>query len=171
MGLGVLFLLACQLPVAVERNCEERQAYYPDDDEDGVGDEGRVYIGCAAPSGWVLVPPTATDTASPVPTAEPGPSGVTGDTARADTGKNDTDAPPLTGETGDTAAVRATSDTAGDTTVGDTAAGDTQPTGTAPTAETGTTTTTAHTGASDTALPDTSSGDTSTALPTGDTGP
>jgi hypothetical protein len=44
-----------------ERNCETRTAYYPDADADGVGEPGAVYIACAAPAGWVDVPPSDSD--------------------------------------------------------------------------------------------------------------
>lgn len=38
-------------------NCPDRTAYYPDEDGDGIGDEGTVYLACEAPAGWVEVPP------------------------------------------------------------------------------------------------------------------
>jgi hypothetical protein len=40
------------------RDCDPRSAFYADADGDGAGDPLSVYIGCAAPSGYVA---TATD--------------------------------------------------------------------------------------------------------------
>ena len=37
------------------RDCDTRHAYYPDQDGDGVGSDSAVYIGCAAPDGYVEV--------------------------------------------------------------------------------------------------------------------
>ena len=83
-----------------EPECEVRTAFYPDEDGDGVGDAGEIYIGCEAPEGWVDVPP---------------PSGETDDTDTGDTGDTDTG----DSDTGDTD----TGDT-GDTDTGDTDTGD-----------------------------------------------
>jgi hypothetical protein len=46
-------LTACNLPTPVDRNCAVRQAYYPDENGDGVGEPTEVYIGCSPPDGWV----------------------------------------------------------------------------------------------------------------------
>lgn len=62
-----------------EPNCEPRRAYYPDTDADGVGDEGAIYVGCAAPEGYVETPPPD----APVPE----------DSGAADTAPADTAAP------------------------------------------------------------------------------
>jgi len=36
-----------------EQNCQNRSVYYPDDDQDGVGEPTAIYVGCAPPEGWV----------------------------------------------------------------------------------------------------------------------
>lgn len=67
-------------------NCVERTAYWADEDGDGVGDPGRVYLGCSAPDGWVDVPPASAD-----PDLDP-------DTA--DSGGEDTDTADTAPESG-----------------------------------------------------------------------
>jgi hypothetical protein len=69
-------------------NCEERTAFYPDPDGDGVGGEGAVYLGCEAPPGWTDLPPPGEDT-DPADTdpADTDPA----DTDPADTDPADTD--------------------------------------------------------------------------------
>lgn len=61
-ALALATATACDLDVEfpwdepeVARNCEVRGVYYPDADGDGAGDETSVYLGCAAPEGWVAV--------------------------------------------------------------------------------------------------------------------
>ena len=61
----MLFLvaLACDLVPDIytpdgERACDPRTAFYQDVDGDGVGNAKAVYIGCAAPEGYVA---TGTD--------------------------------------------------------------------------------------------------------------
>ncbi len=72
--LANLALPACQLPELPDpRNCQERQAYYPDEDGDGIGEPTQVFIGCAPPDGWVL--------ALPQDSGRIAPSGGTADTA------------------------------------------------------------------------------------------
>ncbi len=50
-------LAGCDLPDLYsadgERECEPRTLFYEDLDEDGVGNERSVYVGCAAPAGYV----------------------------------------------------------------------------------------------------------------------
>lgn len=50
-----LLLFACELlPTPPPTpNCEGRQVYHPDDDNNGLGEPDRSYIGCAPPDGWV----------------------------------------------------------------------------------------------------------------------
>lgn len=60
--LMTLTLAGCDLSALLgdgpTRNCGVRQAFWPDEDGDGVGDPGStVYIGCEAPEGYVSVPP------------------------------------------------------------------------------------------------------------------
>lgn len=43
----------CNIELPDPRNCDERTAWYPDEDGDGVGEPTEVYIGCEAPEGWV----------------------------------------------------------------------------------------------------------------------
>jgi hypothetical protein len=45
--------VTAQLGEPVERDCDTRLPYYPDDDGDGVGAMSPVYLGCEAPSGYV----------------------------------------------------------------------------------------------------------------------
>lgn len=47
------------------RNCETRQAFWPDADGDGVGEPTDVLVGCEAPDGWVAAPADGTDTDPP----------------------------------------------------------------------------------------------------------
>ncbi|MCO4745085.1 MAG: hypothetical protein KC912_09870 [Proteobacteria bacterium] len=51
--LPFLVLAACNIELPDERNCDDRLAYYPDEDGDGIGEPTDVYIGCEAPEGWV----------------------------------------------------------------------------------------------------------------------
>lgn len=73
--------------------CDDRRGWWPDEDSDGVGDDGAVvYVGCDPPEGWVDVPPRPADTDAPADTdesddTEPAPD--TDDSA-------DSDAPPET---------------------------------------------------------------------------
>ena len=56
----VLLLSACSVLselIPPDPNCPVRTAYYPDENGDGVGDTGVVYLGCEAPEGWVTVGP------------------------------------------------------------------------------------------------------------------
>ncbi len=105
----LLLLVACELPEIVERDCDERWAYYPDENGDGLGEPSDVFIGCKAPDGWVdvLGPPITTydtDTAQDTDT-----DSETGDTA-GDTGAD------TAGDTADTAdTADDTLDTANDT--------------------------------------------------------
>ena len=77
-----LTLAGCDLSALLgdgpTRNCDVREAFWPDEDGDGVGDAGStVYIGCEAPDGYVSVPP-------------PGDTDVgQGDSDSADTGPTD----------------------------------------------------------------------------------
>jgi hypothetical protein len=58
LAIAILTLSACNVQQSDPRNCDVRQAFYADDDADGIGDEdGAVYIGCEAPVGYVNVPP------------------------------------------------------------------------------------------------------------------
>jgi hypothetical protein len=43
----------CNIDLGPARNCDERTAWYPDDDGDGVGEPTAMYLGCEAPDGWV----------------------------------------------------------------------------------------------------------------------
>ncbi|MFT4628271.1 MAG: hypothetical protein ACI8PZ_006966 [Myxococcota bacterium] len=114
-------MVACMLLAACgliepppEQDCRERTAAWPDEDGDGIGDPGDIYVGCSPPAGWVTVPPA--DPASSPTTTTPPTTTPTGDTAQADT------APPA-----DSAA---TVDTSGDTvTTTDTAVPETGDTG------------------------------------------
>jgi hypothetical protein len=95
----VLGLAGCAFAlgeVPDERNCEDRQAFYPDADGDGWGEPTSVYIGCRAPDGWVasLAPTDTGDTGTD--TGDTDPPGDTGDTDPGDTG--DTDAGDDTGD-------------------------------------------------------------------------
>ena len=69
--LPILLLSACeQLDQLkqVEKNCEDRTAFYEDTDGDGFGDPSSVYIGCTAPDGWVTqVASSSEDTDPPAP--------------------------------------------------------------------------------------------------------
>lgn len=89
--------LGCNIELPPERNCEVRQAWYPDRDGDGVGEPTEMFIGCDPPgAGWVTnlttLPETTGDTGLPGTSAETGsaPTGDTGTTAAtgttADTG-------------------------------------------------------------------------------------
>lgn len=40
-----------------ERNCETRQAFYPDADGDGIGEVGAIFFGCSAPAGYTATAP------------------------------------------------------------------------------------------------------------------
>ena len=74
--LPLLVLLTACLPASVSRNCDTRQAWYPDGDGDGIGEPTDIYIGCEAPEGWVvLVDTNARDS------GDTGDTGNTGDTA------------------------------------------------------------------------------------------
>lgn len=61
--LPLLLLTGCEVysfgPEEI-RDCDERALYWPDEDGDGVGDAGQVYVGCEPPEGWVDVPPPDT---------------------------------------------------------------------------------------------------------------
>jgi hypothetical protein len=70
----------------VERNCDTRQPYYPDQDGDGVGATSPVFFGCEAPSGYVettgdcddddpALVACDEDTGSPEETGDPGDTG------------------------------------------------------------------------------------------------
>jgi hypothetical protein len=119
-GLGawlLVLLSACELPTLVERNCEQRTAFYPDEDDDGVGEADRVYIGCDAPAGWVSVPPRGelpdtgtTGTGGTGGTASTD-TGSTPTGSTADTGSADTSAAGATGSTADTGSTGSTADT------------------------------------------------------------
>ena len=51
---AALISTACTLPEPPPpRNCDERTAFYPDADGDGLGETTDVYVGCEAPDGWV----------------------------------------------------------------------------------------------------------------------
>ncbi len=75
----------------IERNCDTRQAFYPDADGDGIGDDGAIYVGCTAPEGYVERPPLwlLPDTDVPVDTDPVDTDPV--DTDPADTDASDTD--------------------------------------------------------------------------------
>ncbi len=106
LGSAALFCLSLPLACASidelledERDCDTRQAYYPDGDGDGVGADSPVYIGCEAREGYVDqggdcddTDPSTTDCPD---SAEPG---DTGDSA----GPEDSSEPGDTGDTGDT---------------------------------------------------------------------
>ena len=62
-GLADLLELVDDEPT-VERNCEERTAWYPDADGDGLGEGSDVYLGCEAPDGWVTNADDVDDTDS-----------------------------------------------------------------------------------------------------------
>ena len=49
----LLTMTACGFELPDPRNCDDRSAWYPDEDGDGVGEPTEVYIGCEAPEGWV----------------------------------------------------------------------------------------------------------------------
>lgn len=52
--LALLSFAACNIELPDARNCDDRTAWYPDEDGDGVGEPTEVYIGCEAPEeGWV----------------------------------------------------------------------------------------------------------------------
>ncbi len=61
-GCDALALLKDDSP---PRNCEVRQAYWPDADGDGVGEPTDVLIGCEAPEGWVEASDTGSETGTP----------------------------------------------------------------------------------------------------------
>ena len=46
-------LLACNPNDAVERDCAERQAYFPDSDGDGIGEPTDMVLACEQPEGYV----------------------------------------------------------------------------------------------------------------------
>jgi hypothetical protein len=50
----LLIFGACDLPdPPPEDDCKRRTAWYPDEDGDGLGEAGDVYVGCKPPKGWV----------------------------------------------------------------------------------------------------------------------
>ena len=49
----LIFATGCNFQFPDERNCDDRTAYYPDEDGDGLGEPTDIYIGCEAPEGWV----------------------------------------------------------------------------------------------------------------------
>ena len=51
-------LTACIEPPP-EPSCDDRHAWYPDEDGDGLGERTAIYVGCHPPEGWVLVPEPA----------------------------------------------------------------------------------------------------------------
>jgi hypothetical protein len=63
--------------------CEERQAFHPDADGDGAGDDATLYVGCEAPAGWIAAGGDCDDTdASTTACPETGdPPADTGDSA------------------------------------------------------------------------------------------
>ena len=137
----LLLLIACELPVSVEPNCDTRQAFYPDVNADGIGDTGRVYIGCDAPEGWVAVPPTrrrTDDTGATGRLVDTGATGDTGSTAPTETA-GDTGATAHTGttDTGATTHTGATTDTGTSGPTGASADTSTGPAGTPATGTTG----------------------------------
>ena len=58
---------ALSLDDSAPRNCQVRQAYWPDANGDGIGEPTDVLVACEAPDGWVLAP----DTGEPVETGTP----------------------------------------------------------------------------------------------------
>lgn len=97
-------LAGCVNPFeAPPRDCQERLAFFPDADGDGLGEPTGMVIACEAPEGYVTqlgptadtgMPPTG-DTAMP-PTGHTG-SAPTGDTAASPTGETGASG---TGDTG-----------------------------------------------------------------------
>jgi hypothetical protein len=73
-----------------EPNCSPRKAFYPDDDGDGLGDAGTVYIGCEAPPGWVEIPPPIDADDTDAEDTDPGDTDPV-DSDPADTDPADTD--------------------------------------------------------------------------------
>ncbi len=63
------------------RDCDTRQGYHPDQDEDGVGADSPLYIGCEAPEGYVETGGDCDDTDPAITTCAD-----TGDTGPQDTG-------------------------------------------------------------------------------------
>jgi hypothetical protein len=51
-------ILACVEPTP-QPSCDDRRAWYPDADADGLGERTAIYVGCDPPAGWVLVPEPA----------------------------------------------------------------------------------------------------------------
>lgn len=93
-----LLLAACNNPLedsAIPSGCAARAAFYPDADGDGAGSNLDVYIGCAAPTGYVTAAGDCDDADAAVQIGcDTGAD--TGDTG-ADTG---TDTGADTGDTG-----------------------------------------------------------------------
>jgi len=52
-------------PLPAERDCEVRQAFYPDEDGDGLGEPTAVRIGCEPPEGYVTELGHTGDTGAP----------------------------------------------------------------------------------------------------------
>ena len=101
----LLLLLACGGPPVPDPSCVDPQTYWPDDDANGFGEAGEVYVGCSPPQGWVAVLDTAFE--GPVqPFVETGPTGfVTGGTGFGSGYTGYTGVTGDTGGTGDTAAM------------------------------------------------------------------
>lgn len=71
--------------------CERTKVWYPDEDGDGIGDEGAIYIGCDEPEGWVLTPPIGVDDTDTSDTDAP--TDVPTDTDPPTDAPSDTDPP------------------------------------------------------------------------------
>ena len=72
-----------ELPEEVPRDCPERSAWYPDEDQDGLGESDRIYIGCEGPPGWVRTLDTSDTGLTVASTADTGVTrGTTADTGR-----------------------------------------------------------------------------------------
>jgi hypothetical protein len=66
------FLMGCidTFDPPQEADCEQPVAYYPDEDGDGFGEPGSIYVGCAPPEGWVSTLMEPQDTGAPPDTGQ-----------------------------------------------------------------------------------------------------
>lgn len=70
--LPLLLLCACKGDPGT--SCDQPALWYPDTDQDSVGETTGTYFGCTPPEGWTKALPGTTDTGLP---ADPGGTGLT----------------------------------------------------------------------------------------------